>query len=154
MKKFISYFIFYLIQFTWGILLNIFGLLMALFMLITFHKPHRLGTSFYFVCKKLKGFGIEGGVFVVLGADCDGDEIILHELGHGIQNFWFGPVFPFIVGIPSIIRYWYREIKYYRKGLEPKTDYDAVWFEGTATKWGTKRYKRLFDEKFKKGDQQ
>jgi hypothetical protein len=48
-----------------------------------------------------------------------------------------------------MIRYWYRELKYYRKGLIPKTDYDSVWFEGTATKWGTKVYQGVFDKKFR-----
>lgn len=42
---------------------------------------------------------------------------------------------PFVIAIPSMIRYWYREIiwrkdrqKYYQL---PK--YDAIWFEGQAT---------------------
>lgn len=148
MKRFISYLIFYIIQFTWGILLNIFGIFVALFMLITLHKPHAFGSSIYFVCKKAEGFGFEAGVFFVVGADCDGDPIMMHECGHGIQNMIFGILTPFIISIPSLIRYWYREIKYYRKGLEPKTDYDAVWFEGTATKWGEKIYGDLFKRKF------
>jgi hypothetical protein len=29
-------------------------------------------------------------------------------------------------------------LKYYKKGLTPPTDYDAIWFEGQATKWGEK----------------
>ena len=123
MKKFISYFIFYIIQLSWGILMNIFGIFVTLFMLITLHKPHLFGPSIYFKCKKLEGFGFEAGIFFVIGADCEGDEIMMHEAGHGIQNFFFGPFTVFISFIPSLIRYWYREIKYYRKGLEPKTGY-------------------------------
>ena len=49
---------------------------------------------------------------------------------------------PFVICIPSAIRYWYRELKYYRKGLYPETDYDSIWFEGQATKWGNKVYNR------------
>lgn len=151
MKKFISYFIFYLIQFTWGILMNVVGLFVAIFMLITFHKPHIFGTEIYFVCKKAEGFGFECGIFFVLGADCDGDKYLMcHESGHAIQNFYFGPVTLFISTIPSLIRYWYREIKYYNKGIEPPTDYDAVWFEGTATKWGIKHFANVYDKKFNK----
>ena len=108
MKRFISYLIFYIIQFTWGILLNIFGIFVALFMLITLHKPHAFGSSIYFVCKKAEGFGFEAGVFFVVGADCDGDPIMMHECGHGIQNMIFGILTPFIISIPSLIRYWYR----------------------------------------------
>lgn len=148
MKKFLSYLIFYLIQFTWGILMNIFGLFVLLFMLITLHKPHLFGPSIYFICKKAEGFGFEAGVCFVVGADCNGDPIMMHECGHGIQNMIFGPLTPFIISIPSLIRYWYREIKYYKKDLTPKTDYDSIWFEGTATKWGEKIYSKKFTELF------
>lgn len=144
MKRFISYFIFYLLQFTWGILMNIFGILVALFMLITLHKPHILGPSIYFVCKKAEGFGFEAGIFFVIGADCEGDILMMHECGHGIQNCIFGPLTPFIISIPSCIRYWYRELKYYRKGLTPKTAYSAIWFEHQADVWGEKYYGKIF----------
>lgn len=143
MKRFISYLIFYAIQFTWGLLLNVLGIFVVLFMLITLHKPHRFGPSIYFVCKKAEGFGFEAGVFFVVGADCEDDMgLKCHEAGHGIQNMMFGPLMLFIVSIPSLIRYWYREFKYYRKGLEPKTDYDDIWFEGQATRLGFKFYNK------------
>ena len=60
-----------------------------------------------------------------------------HEHGHGIQNCYLGFLMPFVVAIPSAIRYWYRELKYDRKGLPPKTPYDAIWFEHSATELGT-----------------
>lgn len=56
-----------------------------------------------------------------------------HEAGHGLQNIIFGPFQIILVSIPSAIRFWYRELKYYRKGKTPPTDYDSVWFEGMAT---------------------
>lgn len=136
--KFISYLVFYIIQLTWGILLNVWGILVALFMIITLHKPHKFGPSIYFVCHKLDGFGFEAGIFFVIGKDCVGDEIMWHEAGHGVQNIIFGPLFPFIIGIPSVIRYWYLDLKYYRKGLD--YDYDSIWFEKQATKLGAKVY--------------
>lgn len=55
---------------------------------------------------------------------------ICHEVGHAIQNCLYGFLFPFIVAIPSVIRYWYR------KWTKPTTDYDDIWFEGQATAWG------------------
>ena len=33
-----------------------------------------------------------------------------HEFGHTFQNCLLGPLFPFMVAIPSAIRYWLREI--------------------------------------------
>ena len=63
--------------------------------------------------------------------------MLAHESGHGIQNAIMGPLFIFLVAIPSAARYWYRELKFNRKGLTPPTAYDAIWFEGSATYLGT-----------------
>ena len=64
-----------------------------------------------------------------------------HEFGHSLQNLVWGPLFPFVVAIPSAIRYHYRNYRT-KKGLE-NNDYDAIWFEGQATKWGTRAINRL-----------
>ena len=48
-KKVLSYIIFYIIQFTWGILHNIVGLVLTFSMLVTGHRPHRCGPYIYFI---------------------------------------------------------------------------------------------------------
>jgi hypothetical protein len=50
---------------------------------------------------------------------------------------------PFLVAIPSFIRYWYREllVRSGEKKYADLPDYDSVWFEGWATKLGKKYYK-------------
>lgn len=48
-------------------------------------------------------------MFFVRGIDCPG--VAPHEYGHGIQHLWWGPLFPFVIGIPSAARYWLREQK-------------------------------------------
>jgi hypothetical protein len=55
-----------------------------------------------------------------------------HEFGHTFQNCLFGPLFPFIVAIPSAIWYWSREIQPDKK----KKPYDSMWFEDAATQCG------------------
>jgi hypothetical protein len=50
-------------------------------------------------------------------------------------------LFPFIVAIPSAIRYHYQNYRS-SKGLSNK-EYDAIWFEGMATKWGTKAINKI-----------
>lgn len=139
MKKFLSYLIFYIIQFTWGIVTNIIGMIVAIAMLITLHKPHRFGPSIYFELKCMENSGFELGIFFLIGTNTS-NHVKYHEAGHGIQNMFLGPLFPFLVAIPSFIRYWYREFKYYKKGLYPKTKYDDIWFEGQATRLGHKHY--------------
>ena len=61
--------------------------------------------------------------------------VVPHEYGHSIQNLWWGWLMPFVICIPSAVRYWYREIRY-AIGKPPKTKYDDIWFEGQATKLG------------------
>lgn len=67
----------------------------------------------------------------------------MHEWGHGIQNIILGPLMPFLVAIPSCIRYWYREllVRSGEKKYADLPDYDSIWFEGWATKLGKKYYK-------------
>lgn len=62
------------------------------------------------------------------------EKLYKHEVGHSIQNCFFGPFMLFIVTIPSIVRYWYRKFNK-NKPLPP---YDAIWFESMATKLGNK----------------
>ena len=70
-------------------------------------------------------------------ANAKGTRTRPHEFGHSLQNCLWGPLFPFVIAIPSATRYWYRDISA-KKGNKPTTDYDAVWFEGQATEWGNK----------------
>lgn len=127
--------IYYFLQFTYGIIMNIIGGLLALILLITGYKPKKFTNNIYFEFKKIDWFGFSCGIFVFIGKDCT--NFLWHESGHSIQNVTFGPLFPFIVAIPSVIRFWYRELKFYKKGLTPKTYYDDIWFEGQATLLGS-----------------
>lgn len=130
--------LFYLLQFTWGILMNIIGILVFIPLILTGHLPRRYGLSFYIEIGEDWG-GLELG-FLFLVCKDPGTYLLTHEAGHGIQNIIFGPLYPFLVGIPSAVRYWYRELKYYKKGLEPKTDYYDIWFEKQASDLGEKYY--------------
>ena len=131
--------LYWIISLTWGGLMTFIGLIVALVLLVTGHKPYRFGYTFYFKVGKSWG-GLElGGLFIT---DSNPSlHTLCHEHGHGLQNLWWGPLFPFVIGIPSAIRYWYREIKYYKKGKQPPTTYDSIWFEGQASELGEKYFK-------------
>lgn len=129
--------LFYLIQFTWGIIMNLIGLIVFLVLLPKQHFT--FGNSIVTKVGKNWG-GVSLGIFVLVGQDCVTHHLLCHESGHGIQNLFMGPIFIFLVGIPSSIRYWYFELKYYRKGKSPKNSYESIWFEGQATKLGEKYY--------------
>lgn len=66
-----------------------------------------------------------------------------HEAGHSIQHSLYGPLFIFLIAIPSCIRYWYRN--WYAKKHKSDPDYymkpyDAVWFEASASDLGRKYF--------------
>lgn len=141
MKKFILYVFYWLWSCIWGCLMTIIGAIIALAMLISGHKPHHIGPNVYFVIGENWG-GVNFGPFFLICNRGQSTSTLYHEPGHGLQNLIWGPLMPFVVAIPSAIRYWYRELKYYRKGEYPTTDYDSIWFEGQATRWGNKVYNR------------
>lgn len=121
---------FYLLSFTWGLPLTLIGLVVALVLLCLGKKPKKWGWCYCFEIGRYWG-GLELGIIFITDKDSS-DHTRNHEHGHAIQNCRYGFLMPFIVCIPSAIRYWYREIS-----GNTKTPYDAIWFEGEATRLGT-----------------
>lgn len=128
-------FLYYFLSCTWGIIMTLIGATVALALLVTGHKPIKNGGQIMFKVGKNWG-GVSLGL-VVLTSCPDSLSVTNHEFGHSFQNCWWGPLFPFVIAIPSVIRYWHRELQY-RRGTPPQTDYDDIWFEGQATKLGNK----------------
>lgn len=125
--------LYWLLNFTWGILTTLCGLLISLFMLCIGKKPEKWSSAWFFKILKSWGGMTMGTMF--LRDSTSGMSINLHEFGHTFQNAILGPLFIFIVAIPSAIRYWYRK---FSKKTQPA--YDAIWFEGSATKIGEFAY--------------
>lgn len=133
--------LFWLLSLTWGLPMTLFGAICALGLLITGHKPQRFHYFIYFEVGESWG-GFEAGGFFFVNKHPT-LHIKQHECGHGVQNIILGVFMPFLVSIPSCIRYWYREIvvRTGKKKYSELPDYDAIWFEGWATRLGTKLYK-------------
>lgn len=135
--------LFVFLSLTWGILMTFIG---ALFYVLTIKK--NVYTKLYKgrVCVVLNYRSLGGvslGLFSYVGPE-DLKSTHRHELGHTIQNAFLGPLFPFIVGLPSIIRagLWDKLVKRARK-LGKTISYDSIWFEGQATRLGNKYFKQL-----------
>ena len=118
--------------------MNIIGAIGAGAMLALGKKPIRHAGSIVFRAGHNWG-GVSLGIFSFICEEA-GEHTLNHEFGHSIQNAIFGPLFPFIVAIPSATRYW-KFVANQKKGI-PNEDYDAIWFEGSATYWGTEIAKR------------
>lgn len=129
---------FYFLSFTWGILTSLVGLIVILICL-PLKRVRKFHNRLYAVVGNRWG-GLELGCFFICGENCQYTSLLCHESGHGFQNIIWGPLFIFVIAIPSAIRYWYRELKYNRKGKRCPTAYDDIWFEGQATRWGKKVY--------------
>ena len=127
-------FMFYFLSFTWGLPFTLVGLIVALVLRVLGHRSKKFVLVRFFEIGKSWG-GLNLGLFFITSQNSTFD-LRCHEFGHAIQNCMFGPLTPFIICIPSAIRYWYRELHYYRQGKKPKTDYDDIWFEGQATRLG------------------
>ena len=124
--------LYWLLNFTWGILTTLCGLLLSLTMLCIGKKPKQWHSVWYFQIFDNWG-GMEMGTMFLR----DNSNYIStnnHEYGHTFQNAILGPFFIFIVAIPSAIRYWYQEIR--RRQHKPNKEYDLIWFEGSATDIG------------------
>lgn len=134
---------FYFLSFTWGLPFTLIGLFVLAFIRI-------------FLNKRIKEYRVVAGRIAIISNDDLPGAMELgiaylmdkttaedyythtHEIGHSIQNTWFGPFFIFIVAIPSFIRatFWGRYVKWLYKKKGKYADYDGIWFEGQATKLG------------------
>lgn len=127
-------YLFYLLSFIWGLPMTLVGCIVAAFLLMIGKKPNRIGYCYHFIVGEKWG-GVSFGPVMVTSAN-PSERTKAHEHGHALQNCKYGP-FMIIISIMSATRYWYRTLKYHRKGLNPPTAYDDVWYEGNATKIGT-----------------
>jgi hypothetical protein len=112
---------YYIIQWTWGIVMNIIGLCVFLFAKIKKYETYKYRNAICIVAPKNFG-GVELGMFFMRGKD--NQSVCPHEYGHGIQNLWWGPLFPFVIAIPSAFRYWVRNFK----NTEEKKDFATTVF--------------------------
>ena len=132
--------LYYLLACTWGVLMTLLGLLISgvLGIVKIFDKKIKF-EKFYWIYDIKVGpdwwGGFECGLNFLRDHKSDDDYINNHEFGHGFQNCLLGPLFIFLVAIPSAARYWYQEIRS-KKGKDNKP-YDGIWFEDAATQCGS-----------------
>lgn len=145
MKMKMNKFLYFLLSFTWGLPMTLLGCIVALALIITGHKPIKNLYGWCFIVNSSGGFNM-GPISI---ASMNPSEYLLkHEFGHSIQNCFMGPFIIFLVVIPSVTRFWYREYLVRVKGRKYSDlpDYDSVWFEGNATKLGEKYFQYLGDQ--------
>ncbi len=142
--------VFIFLSVVWGLPMTLAGAFAALFLILTRHKPQKYGHCVLFEFDGIS-FGLALGPFIF--APKGDEEVKAHEHGHGIQNIYFGPFMPFCVGLPSVIRFWYRNLR--SKTEKPcKTTYDHIWFEGSATQSGSEFILKSKNKEIKRNEQE
>lgn len=133
---------FYILSFTWGIIMTIIGLCAALYLTIRGHKATKHGYCWCF-SKGVGWGGVSLGIIMIKSIDC-GNKTKDHEHGHAIQNCYYGPL-NCIFSLMSAARYQYRRylVRYGDLTEDQLPDYDDFWFEGQATEVGTAQMKYL-----------
>ena len=153
--KILQAILYWILQLTWGLLMTFIGAIVVLFCIIFLKgKVHKNGYTIIVEVGNNWG-GLELGAFALCGGYTTScvDEYWFqhtrrHEFGHSIQNIIWGPLYPLVIGIPSAIRYWYRILTPNKE----HPDYDAIWFEGQATRLGTKAIDKYESNKLKQID--
>ena len=101
--------LYYFIQFTWGIIQNIIGLLLCLILKINNCKTRKYKNAI--VTYWHNHYGLSLGMFIFVSTD--NERLLKHEYGHSIQSLILGPFYLIIVGIPSLV--WALLFNNYRK---------------------------------------
>ncbi len=137
--------LFYLVQFTWGLPQNLIGLILF----IAKHKVYRherYHRSLITYIETDKPFGgVSFGIFIFINAGREDDwryDSRIHEYGHTIQSLVLGPVWMFVIALPSVIWCNLPALVKYREDKD--VSYYALYCEGWANIWG----ERFSGEKF------
>lgn len=126
--------LFYLLQFTWGLPVNLAGLIVFLCCRRRFrHKM--FCNSVVTVLPGSRG-GLSLGIFIFLSVHdiSESQSLCAHEYGHTIQCLFLGPLYWLAVALPSVL--WYHFFDGYRK--KHRVPYDVLYCERWATAWGRK----------------
>lgn len=113
-----------LLLYIWQLPQNFLGLLVLAF--VGANVPydirgnrHRWPSSFFFFSDRMSG-GISLGQYVILSARYLGDAKAWdHERGHHLQSMILGPLYLFVIGIPSLL---------WAAWWNPKRSRDYYWF--------------------------
>lgn len=140
--KIIKGVLFYFWQFTYGLLQNLIGLVIFLI-----YKKKGCRSEMYhyaiitYIEKKNFG-GVSLGMFIFINKNRKGDELHdmkIHEYGHTIQTMILGPLWLFIIAIPSAI--WCNLPYFVKLRKEKNISYYRAYCEGWSNLcglWATK----------------
>ena len=142
-------FLFYLVQWTWGLTVNLAGGIAFLICTkIKGYRYQRFGYA-YIVYVPWKGGGLSLGLFIFMKDQHSNKKWTyntrIHEYGHTWQCLLLGPLYWVVIAIPSFI--WCNCFAKYRE--KNNVSYYKLYCESWANSWGEKfsKMKRVEVEK-------
>lgn len=122
-----------IMQCTWGLLQSLAGCILYL--------GNRKKEHFWYHGARVTYWGNRGGIslgmFIFLPDTCKGErDLLVHEYGHTIQSMLLGPLYLFVIGVPSIS--WAMIPYFIKKRREKKMSYYSFYTESWANRWGEK----------------
>ncbi len=129
--------LFYFVQWTWGLPVNIFGLIFYLICKAKGLSSERFGYAFITFVPWNAG-GLSLGLFIFMKKDHPNKDwnynTKIHEYGHTWQALLLGPLYWIVVGIPSAV--WCNFFAGYMK--KNNVSYYKLYCESWANSWGQK----------------
>lgn len=137
-KNKVKDFLFYLVQWTWGLPVNIVGLIAFLFCTkVRKRSWQRFGYA-RIVYVPWNSGGLSLGLFIFMKANHKNKKWTyntrIHEYGHTWQCLLLGPLYYLVIAIPSAI--WCNFFEGYRR--KNNVSYYKLYCEGWANVWGQK----------------
>lgn len=138
--KVINWIIYTILQFTWGIIQTATGFLV--FLILTIINPIRKRKYYHgaIVSYWKFPFSMGCGMFIFFGHHNQDEkyqkEVLCHEYGHTIQSIILGPLFMFVIAIPSCV--WAFTPAFVKMRKEGKKTYFDLYCESWANHLGEK----------------
>lgn len=121
---------------TWGIIMTLIGYITRFVLLCKGVKGEKTKIGrVYYVGQNWGGICL--GTTILISSDDRSKSTLEHEMGHTVQNAMFGVLFPFLIGLPSLI--WCHCFENYRR--QNNIGYYDIWFEGQASRFGKNLHK-------------
>ena len=118
----------FIIQWTWGFIQNLSGLCMAvLWRQKDWHRYKNAIVTHYTNRKKARKGYFAMGMFIFTDdmlPKATYNKVLSHEYGHTVQSMILGPLFPLVVGLPSMLRFHYFSFLK-KRGMRPSEKYSV-----------------------------
>ena len=126
--------LFYFIQLTWGVIQNVLGFLIWLYVLLTGPKEKRRFFHGGLLTRWNLPSSMSMGIFLFMGTD--DMHVVVHEYGHTIQSMILGPFYLPLIGLPSLI--WANSPRYISRRRAGRCRYSSFYPERWANYLGRK----------------